>query len=203
MDHVAAFIYAYGYPGLFALLMLGIVGIPVPDEWLLIFAGYLVYKGFFQAVPAMATAIAGSVCGITVSFGLGRALGPIVVRRLGRWLHLDDERMGRVRAWFDRTGRWSLLIGYFIPGVRHVAGLLAGTSGLRFRDFAVFAYSGASIWSLCFVAVGYFSGKEWSRASRAIHRDIVIFAVVVAVAVLAWLFLGRRLRGQRGDRPED
>ncbi len=203
MDHVAAFIYAYGYPGLFALLMLGIVGIPVPDEWLLIFAGYLVYKGFFQAVPALATAIAGSICGISVSYGLGRTLGSFVVRRLGRWLPGGDERMARVRAWFDRTGRWSLLVGYFVPGVRHLAGLVAGTSKLPFRDFAVFAYAGASIWSACFVAVGYFSGKGWSRASRAIHRDIVIGAVVVAVAVLAWLFLARRPRGQGTGRPTD
>ncbi len=203
MEHAAAFIYAYGYAGLFALLMLGIVGLPIPDEWLLIFAGYLVYKGFFHAVPALATAIAGSICGISVSYGLGRTLGSFVVRRLGRWLHGSDESMGRVRAWFDRTGRWSLLVGYFVPGVRHLAGLVAGTSKLRFRDFAVFAYGGAAIWSVCFVAVGYFSGKEWSRASRAIHRDIVIGAVVAAVAVLAWLFLLRRPRGQRTGRPTD
>lgn len=201
MDHVAAFIYAYGYPGLFALLMLGIVGLPIPDEWLLIFTGYLVYKGFFQPVPAVATAIAGSICGISVSYALGRTLGSFVIRRLGGWLHVTEERMGRVRAWFDRTGRWSLLVGYFIPAVRHLAGLVAGTSNLRFRDFAVFAYGGASIWSVCFVAVGYFSGKEWSRASRAIHRDIVIFAVAAAVAVLAWLFLGRRPRDRRAGPP--
>ncbi len=196
MDHVAAFIYAYGYPGLFALLMLGIVGIPIPDEWLLIFAGYLVFKGHFQAIPALATAIAGSVCGITVSYGLGRALGSIVVRRLGQWLHLDDEKMGRVRAWFDRTGRWSLLVGYFVPGVRHLAGLLAGASRLRFRDFALFAYSGACAWSISFVAVGYFSGREWSRANRAVHREIVIVVALAAAVLLVRLLLA----GRRGDR---
>jgi membrane protein DedA with SNARE-associated domain len=34
----------YGYWGIFSSLLLGIVGVPIPDEWLLTFAGYLVYK---------------------------------------------------------------------------------------------------------------------------------------------------------------
>ncbi len=196
MSHVAAFVYAHGYLGVFSLLMLGIVGIPVPDEWLLAFAGYLVYKGHFHPVPLLATAALGSVCGITVSYGLGRTVGIFVVRRFGAWLHLTEERIERVRAWFDRTGHWALLIGYFVPGVRHLVGFLAGTSRLRYPVFALFAYTGAVLWSVTFVAVGYFSGREWARTGRAIHRDIVIAAVLAAAIVLAYLaFRNRRRRG--------
>ncbi len=201
MEHVQAFIYAYGYAGLFALLMLGIAGLPFPDEWLLIFAGYLVYKGDFHAVPALATAIAGSICGISVSYGVGRTFGSFMVRRWGRWLHVTDEGMGRIRSWFGRAGRWGFVAGYFIPGARHLAGLVAGASKLRFADFAPFAYGGAFAWSACFVAVGYFSGKEWSRATRLAHRDIVIFAALAAVVVLAGLFLSKRARDRRAGRP--
>jgi membrane protein DedA with SNARE-associated domain len=35
----------YGYVGIFSLLMLGIIGVPVADEALLAFSGYLVFKG--------------------------------------------------------------------------------------------------------------------------------------------------------------
>ncbi len=35
---------AYGYVGLFTSLMLGMFGLPVPDESILTFAGYLVFK---------------------------------------------------------------------------------------------------------------------------------------------------------------
>ena len=34
----------YGYLGIFFLLIFGIVGLPVPDEWLLVLSGYLVFK---------------------------------------------------------------------------------------------------------------------------------------------------------------
>lgn len=192
VSHVAAFIYASGYPAVFSLLMLGIVGLPVPDEWLLSFTGYLIYKGHFRAVPALAAAVLGSVCGISVSYCLGRTLGALFIRRYGRWVHVTQERMDRIHAWFDRIGRWSLLVGYFIPGIRHLAGFAAGTSKIRFPGFAAFAYAGAVVWSVSFVAVGYFFGKEWESTTRTVHRDIVAGAVVAAVAVLAYLFLAKR-----------
>ena len=192
VNHIAAFIYAYGYLGLFSLLMLGIVGLPVPDEWLLTFAGYLVFKGNFHIVPTLATAVLGSICGISVSYYLGHTLGISFVRRYGQWFHITEEKMGRVHSWFAHTGRWSLLIGYFIPGVRHLAGFIAGTSKLRFPEFALFAYTGAFVWSVSFVAIGYFSGKEWASTTRTVHRDIVIGAVLAAFMILAYLFFMRK-----------
>lgn len=197
MNHIAAFVYAYGYLGVFSLLTLGIVGLPVPDEWLLTFAGYLVFKGHFQIVPALAAAVLGSICGISVSYWLGHTFGIFFVRRYGRWFHVTEERMNRIHAWFDRTGRWSLLIGYFIPGFRHLAGFVAGVSKLRFPEFALFAYTGAFVWSVSFVAIGYFSGKEWSSTTRTIHRDILIGAVLAAVMVLVYLFFINKPRRKK------
>lgn len=194
MNHIAAFIYAYGYLGIFSLLMLGIVGLPVPDEWLLTFAGYLIFKGHFQIVPTLAAAVLGSICGISVSYWLGHTLGIFFVRRYGQWFHITEERMSRVHAWFDRTGRWSLLVGYFIPGVRHAAGFVAGTSKLRFPEFALFAYTGAFVWSVSFVAIGYISGKEWAGTTRTIHRYIVLGAVLAAIMVPVYLFYIKKPR---------
>jgi len=192
VNQIAAFIYAYGYPGVFALLMLGIVGLPVPDEWLLIFTGYLVFKGYFHIIPAVATATLGSICGISVSYCLGRTLGSVFVRRYGHWMRVTEGKMKRVNAWFIRTGRWSLLVGYFIPGIRHLAGFIAGTSKLHYRGFAPFAYAGAFAWSATFVAIGYLFGKEWAETGRAVHRGIVIGAVLAAIMVLAFLFVGEK-----------
>jgi membrane protein DedA with SNARE-associated domain len=192
MDQIGAFIYTYGYPGVFALLMLGIAGLPVPDEWLLVFSGYLVYRGYFHAAPALAVAVLGSICGISVSYGLGRTLGNTLVRRYGRKVRVSEEKMRRVQAWFDRTGRWSLLVGYFIPGIRHLAGFAAGASKLRYPAFATFAYAGAFAWSSLFVAVGYFFGKEWTETGQTIHRAILIGVALVAGIILVVLFVVRK-----------
>ena len=137
MDFVFQWLTQYGYPVLFGLLMVGIVGLPVPDELLLSFAGYLVWRGDFHAGPTMAVALAGSCCGISLSYVIGRTGGHAFVRRFGRYLRLNPDRLRRVQRWFERRGRWLLTFGYYVPGVRHLTAIAAGTFRMRYRSFAL------------------------------------------------------------------
>ena len=86
MDQFAAqWISQYGYAALFSLLMLRIVGVPAPDEWVLTFAGYLIFKNNnLRFVPTLTAVPGGSICGITLSYALGRNLGLDVLERHGR-----------------------------------------------------------------------------------------------------------------------
>jgi membrane protein DedA with SNARE-associated domain len=184
----------YGYAGMFATWMLGIVAVPVPEETILTFSGFLVYNGTFRLLPACATGFLGSVCGITLSYTLGRSLGIRAVRRFGRRLHVDAEKLERVRRWFGRAGKWLLPVAYFIPGVRHFAALVAGTSRLELPVFAVFAYAGALVWSQSFIAIGYFFGPEWETALNSVDRHRWIALATFTAALLAPLAAKYRRR---------
>jgi membrane protein DedA with SNARE-associated domain len=86
MDAKALFIdwiTRYEYPALFLLLMLGIVGLPIPDETLLLFAGSLTFAHRLAAGPTLAAAFLGSACGISLSYWLGRTLGYSLAGSLG------------------------------------------------------------------------------------------------------------------------
>ena len=48
---VIQWITEYGYFGIFFLLIFGIIGLPVPDEWLLVISGYLAYKNVLGLFP--------------------------------------------------------------------------------------------------------------------------------------------------------
>ena len=106
----------YGPPALFGLLMLGIIGLPIPDETLLTFAGVLVSQGKLAFAPTWLAANLGSMVGITVSYVLGRTTGLALVHRYGSWFHLTDERLHRVNLWLSHKGKWALTFGYFVPG---------------------------------------------------------------------------------------
>lgn len=146
----------YGGPILFLMLVLGIVGLPIPDETLLTLSGWLIAKGQLNLVPTVIFAIAGSICGITISYWLGRNTGTWLLKRYGPRFKFTEKRIQHVHGWFERIGKWSLLVGYFVPLVRHLTGYVAGTLELPFREFAIFAYAGAVIWSLSFLSLGYF-----------------------------------------------
>ena len=189
MESLIEWLSQYGYAGLFALLMLGIVGLPIPDETLLVFSGYLISVGRLRPVSTFLAGFAGAVSGISISFLLGRTLGHAAVEKYGRYIHLTAERVYRVERWFERIGNWLLSVGYFIPGVRHFTALVAGMSGVSFRVFAPYAYGGAAVWVAFFLTIGYAVGENWRAALQLIHRYTAVFVVLLLFAggVFWWI----------------
>jgi len=192
MDGVFQWIIAHGYPALFLLLMLGVVGLPIPDETVLVFSGYLISKGDMHPFPAWLTAVAGSWCGITLSYTIGRTLGIGVVHKYGKYLHITEERLAKVHAWFDRIGHWALFVGYYIAGLRHFTAIVAGMSKLKFTDFMTYAWSGGVLWVTTFLTLGYFLGENWKRIAESIHHDLLYVSLVVIAAALCYYLLQRR-----------
>jgi membrane protein DedA with SNARE-associated domain len=187
--HIAAnWIAHFGYLGVFSLLALGIVGLPFPDETLLTFVGYMVFKGRLHALPAALSVFSGAACGITLSYFLGRGFGGYVVPRWHSFLHIEPDRLQRVQQWFHRRGRWALVFGYYIPGVRHLTAYVAGTSGLTYGSFALFAYLGALCWSLPFMALGYFLGDRWDQLHLYLGPIVHILFGLAVVAILLYFF---------------
>ncbi len=197
METVLGWVTHYGSVSLFFLMMLGIVGLPVPDETLLVFSGYLIYKGTLNPVFTFSMALLGSATGITVSYLLGRVYGLKLVHKYGRHVHLTEERFAKIHNWFERIGRWSLFLGYYVAGVRHFTAMVAGASDLEYPVFAAFAYCGAITWVASFLSLGYFLGDQWEGASERIHRYILISCVTIA-AVVGIYFLGRWIWKKRG-----
>jgi membrane protein DedA with SNARE-associated domain len=187
----------HGYVGIFSLLLFGIAGLPVPDEVLLTFSGYLVFRRTLLFVPTFFSAFLGSSCGITISYTLGRILDAYILIKYGRYFHLTPERLEQVHAWFEHRGRWTLLIGYFIPGVRHLTGYVAGASGLSYSNFALFAYTGAFCWAAVFITLGYFLGEEWNRVLDSFHETkllVIGLAIAVVLGYLVFNYLRRQHR---------
>src|SRR5881296_2891426 len=149
----------YGYFGIFFLLIFGIIGLPVPDEWLLVISGYLAFKNVLGFVPTVAVAVLGSAGGLTMSYVLGRTSSGYMVRRYGHWLSIDDENIRHTEHWFQNLGRWVLVVGPFVPGVRNLRGYIAGASRLRIHLHAL-RLSGGGYSSLTFVTLGYLVGRH-------------------------------------------
>ncbi len=200
MDPLYRLLSEYGYWGLFGLLTLGIVGLPIPDETLLTLSGYLVSRGKMAASFTLIAGFLGSASGMSVSYWAGRTLGSEVLLRYGSYIHLTQARIARVTAWFERVGHWLLTFGYFIPGVRHFTALVAGVSGLPFGTFARFTYPGALLWVCTFVALGYVVGDQWQKAFEYFHRGSLVVAAAAMVVGLAFWFAHRKSHPVRDRR---
>lgn len=194
MDHVHWLIMHYGYVGIFFALALGIVGLPIPDEVLLTYVGYSVFKGVMEYPPALLGAFAGAATGITVSYAIGRKLGLPFLKKVGPTFHITEERVAYTQKLFAKCGNCLLIIGYFIPGVRHITAYLAGIAGMDVRRFMAFAYTGAFLWSLSFITLGRELGEKWYIAGTYLHRFgfyLPLVALVLAAGVVFYVMRKR------------
>jgi membrane protein DedA with SNARE-associated domain len=191
----------YGSFALFGLLALGIIALPVPEETLMVIAGVLIAKGKIEAIPTIMAAYMGSMCGISVSYLLGRTAGRHIIESYGPWFGLTQAKLKSVHEWFESFGKWTLFFGYFIPGVRHFTGFCAGTSYLEYHLFALFAYTGGIFWASTFLSAGYFLGDYWHTAYEYVNGvadKIVLGLFLIGIGYLIYRFYYKPSSGKSG-----
>src|SRR5207244_12581884 len=131
--------------------------------------------------PTLFTAVLGSICGITLSYLLGRGSGNYLAKS-----RFAASRLENARRWFERFGGWTLVFGYFVPGIRNLIGFTSGMMRLKPRFFAPYAYSGAVISSLTCVGLGYFLGSQASWAMASLGRAGVVAIAAMAIFLIRW-----------------
>jgi len=188
-DHaVSLWIIRYSYPAIFCLLVGGIIGIPIPDQLVLLVSGYCVLTHVLSLTPTLAAAILGSICGVTLSYIMGRGLGAyLATKPFGR------RRLERGQRLFDRFGSWALIFGYFIPGVRHLVGIVPGMMRINVARFARYAYPGAVISSVTAVLAGFLLGNQAIWLMGSIERMLAAGVLTLCCYAAFRFFRSRRV----------
>jgi len=181
------YITQYGYPGLYVILLVSILGLPIPDEFLLTFVGFMSFSGQLNPALAILSSATGSMTGITIAYFLGRFFEAKVLAHLKK--HAGSERLEKVLSWYNKHGGKLLTVGYFIPGVRHLSGYIAGLSRFSYRNFAFFSYLGAIAWTSLFIILGRTLGSRWETILPIIHRYSILLGVISSVLFLAFYLL--------------
>ena len=180
----------YGSFYLFILLALGVVALPIPDETLMVLSGVFMKNGDLPLFSTILASYAGSMCGITLSYLLGRIAGNLIIHRYGKIIGITEKKFEKVHAWFRHYGKWTLTFGYFIPGVRHLTGFAAGSSRLEYSTFALFAYLGAAIWVTVFLSFGFFLGHYWVHIIALAEQmsDYTLFGLMLTLILVYFLW---------------
>lgn len=118
VDGLVILVGQYGYLALFFCLWLGIVGMPIPDEVIVMTGGFVASLGLLQPVPAFFVTYLGVVSGLTLGYVLGRVMGVTVLDRLKTKKNMQLY-IEKSQDLINRYGSFSLFISYFFPIVRH------------------------------------------------------------------------------------
>ena len=194
----------WGYVALFVVVVLGNVGVPLPEETVLAVAGYLVWRGDMRLPVVLVVGVVSAVAGDNLGYWVGRRFGRNALPRYAHWVLGHPERLSTMAGFIERRGPFAVFVARFIPGIRFMAGPLAGGLGMRFTRFFVANVLGALVYVPTVVgagyAIGYGLGEYVERLQKfvgQVERVILAVALVSALALLGWRIV-QALRGQKG-----
>ena len=194
----------WGYVAIFVVVVLGNVGLPLPEETVLALAGYLVWRGELSLPLVLAVGVMSAVTGDNLGYWLGRRFGRTALPRYARWVLGHPERLQSMEAFVARRGPFAVFVARFIPGIRFMAGPLAGGLGLRFLPFLAANVLGALVYVPVAVGAGYAVGyglgayvERMRRVAGQVEYMVLTVALAIALGVLAWRIVqGLRHRGR-------
>ncbi len=135
MFDVSGLVAHWGYLAVFVIVVLGNVGLPVPEETALLAAGYLVWRGDLRLSLVLTVGIVSAVVGDNLGYWIGRRWGQGAVERFRRLIGIPSQRFESMRGVIVRWGPLGVFVARFIAGLRFLAGPLAGACGLHFTTF--------------------------------------------------------------------
>ena len=198
-QYITAFIAKTGYASVFALMTMESMVLPVPSEAVMPFAGFLIAgttgpKFTFALVILFSTA--GSIAGSLLSYCIGRYGGKPFIDRFGKFLLLDRDDLAATEKFFDKYGEATIFICRFIPVVRHLISIPAGTGRMNLLKFSIYTIAGAAMWNAFLTACGFYLRKNWETVMHYSHYvDIaVIVLLVLGVAYFIKKHLQKRAR---------
>ena len=193
-----------GYPGVFVLITLESTLVPIPSELVMPFAGAMAARGSFSLPVVLAINSAAALLGSGICYFIGAKGGKPFLERYGKFFLLRQHDLDKTERVFARHGKWVVLIGRFLPVVRHVISVPAGIARMPLRTFFLQTFIGSTLWGGFLIILGYVLGDNWEAVATKFKRvDLVIGGVIVlaVVSIAVVFFLRRRRERSNSDRP--
>ena len=191
----------FGYPGIILLLVLGGLGVPIPEEAPIVLSAILSRKGKMVPWAALAACFTGVLLGDFVVYFLGYFYGEKVLSfRLTRSF-LTKAREEQIKGYFHRHGIKILIVGRFAVGFRTAAYLTAGILRLPALRLLAADLVAASLSTLLMFGAGYWFA-DWIEAGlRTVKHFIVIIVAITVVILVGYQYYKARKRAGRAIGP--
>ena len=190
-----------GYPGVFLLITLESTLVPIPSELVMPFAGYLAGRGIFSLPVIMIINSVAALVGSGICYFIGAKGGKPFLERYGKFFLVRKHDLEKTEKVFAKHGKWVVLIGRFIPVVRHIISIPAGIARMPLKTFFLQTFLGSTIWGGFLILLGYYLGDNWEAVATKLKRFDLVFGALVVLAILALgiRFVVRRRRERQNN----
>jgi len=188
MPDLLALTQHFPYIGLFVLLVLGGLGLPLlPEDATLMLCGFLLFHGIVRLVPAFLTVYVGLLLADVFVYSFGRKYGDRITGHKRFRKFIAPERLGELEERFRKRGLLYILCGRHLIGLRVQLFLVAGVMKMPLSHFILADGISATITIALMSGIGYLGGNSLDAIRSNVAHVEHFLALAVFVALLAYV----------------
>lgn len=187
METILHILDQHGYAALCAIVFMEAVGLPVPAAVALVVAGAACAWGVMSPTWVIVVSLLGILAGDILLFFIGKKSGWWLLGLLCRVAISPETCILRSAESFYKSGRMTLLIAKFIPGINTMAPPLAGSMRMRFSQFLRFDMGGALLYVMAYGISGFLLSRFLKDVIRVFENFGHAMQFVVLIALLGYV----------------
>jgi membrane protein DedA with SNARE-associated domain len=187
MFNIASLIEQSPYLVIFALLLLGDIGLPFPEDTTLILSGFLISQGITKLLPTFLVVYSGLLITDFSLYLAGRKYGRRIVEHKRFHKIISAERLSKLEEKFKRWGIFVVFFGRHLLGVRAQIFLVAGVMRMPAIRFLMADAASAIITITLMVGIGYLGGNSIETLKKDITRVEHIVVLLMITLFVGWI----------------
>jgi membrane protein DedA with SNARE-associated domain len=188
---VEVIIIKLGLAGVFFLMLLEGMLLPIPSEVVMTFSGYLAFYGlldpfgpYFSVILLLLAGSVGDLVGAWIAYWIGKYGGDPFIIRYGKYFFLKNDTIERTKVWFNKYGDFSVFTTRFLPVFRTFISIPAGIATMDFKKFSLYTLAGDFIYNAVLIYLGILFGSHWQVLLKYFEEySYVGVAILILVIV--------------------
>jgi membrane protein DedA with SNARE-associated domain len=194
---VTGTVQAWGYSGIFILMLLESSSLPLPSEVILPFAGYLISTGQLNVWITLTAATVAGLLGSLIDYYIGlKGVQSLTKHKILGKVLLSTNQLEVAEKWFLKNGNLMVFLGRLVPGFRTTFSFPAGAAKMPLKKFLAFTTAGCLLWNAILIYLGWFLGRNWKEVAGVSRYLIIVAVAAIVIIVLVYLVKRRQTKKQ-------
>ncbi len=174
----------YGYYAIFVLVFLQESGVPepIPNEFVLLFSGYMVYRSALEFPFVILAVVLADFTGTNILYTVFYFFGSYILEHKPKWIPIKDKTIQKYTNKVSQGKLWTIYLGRITPFIRGYTSVGAGLLQIKPKKFLPIAFISALTWSCAYVLTGYLLGPYWKNVVK--NFKYILPAVLVVMIVI-------------------
>jgi len=185
MTEIVEAVHPWHYVVLFAIIFAEsgiLIGMFLPGDSLLFTMGFLAYKGDLNIWILLPLFFIAAFTGDQVGYYIGNKAGGAFFKNENARI-LKPSHVIKTHDFFEKHGPKTIVLARFVPIVRTIAPIMAGTGNMKYGTFIKFNAFGALLWGVGVTLLGYFLGELIGEE----NIDKYLLPIIIAIVLISFI----------------